>query len=244
MAPASAGAVLLGCIHRVPRASCYFFPVILLDLDGTITDPAPGMLRSLRHAFETLGHPCPDPDRLRACIGPPLQQSFAQILETEDPERIAAAVEAYRVYYRDRGLTEATVCTGIPDLLSVLADRGWPLRLATSKPWIFAERVLRHFGLRDRFEAVHGAELSGEFSDKAELLSFVVPSLDLDPAGVWMIGDRMHDVRAGRALGLHTAGVLWGYGDRAELEGAGAEHVVGSPAELLDLVGSPRDCVA
>lgn len=205
---------------------------LLLDLDGTLVDPAPGIIGSCRFALAELGAPAAEDADLRWIIGPPLRASFSKLLgERGDPE---AALQLYRQRYATGGLYEATP---YPTMLEVLQQRvagGARLILCTAKPKIFAERVVEHFGFAPLLSAVYGPELDGRFDDKGDLVEHLLAIEALAPDQVCMVGDREHDVRAAARHGIPTVGVLWGYGSAAELSGAGAAALIQEPRELLE----------
>jgi phosphoglycolate phosphatase len=205
-------------------------PTLLFDLDGTLTDPRPGIVGCLRHALDRLGRPCPDEDVLAACIGPPLRSSFATLLDTRDGALIEEATRLYRERFGVVGLFENRVYDGVPEMLARL--RGGRLLVATSKMAEFAERIVAHFNLAPYFSGIYGAEPGGRFDDKAELLAHLLRREALAPEATIMIGDRAFDIVAARANGLRAVGVLWGYGSERELREAGAEQLCAKPAEL------------
>jgi phosphoglycolate phosphatase len=203
---------------------------LLFDLDGTLTDPRPGIVGCLRHALDRLGRACPDEDVLATCIGPPLRDSFARLLDTHDGALIEEGVRIYRERFGVLGLFENRVYDGVPDMLERL--RGQRLLVATSKMAAFAERIVAHFDLAPYFSAIYGAEPDGRFDDKTELLAHLLRREALAPGAAIMIGDRAFDIVAARANGLRAVGVLWGYGSEHELREAGAERLCAKPAEL------------
>jgi phosphoglycolate phosphatase len=207
--------------------------VLLFDLDGTLTDAAPGITRCIQHALEGLGRSVPAESELRWALGPPLQVSFAELLGSHDPDPIAQAIALYRDRFVDVGMFENSVYPGVREGLERLAEAGHRLLIATSKPHVFARRILAHFDLLPLFAAVYGAELTGEHGDKASLIRHLLDTEGRD-GDACMIGDRRHDVEGAHANGLRAVGVLWGYGSRAELEEAGAEVLVESMPELVD----------
>jgi phosphoglycolate phosphatase len=209
-------------------------PVALFDLDGTLTDPKVGITRSIQYALEQLGRPVPDADALTWMIGPPLIASFARILGSD--AQAAEALGLYRVRFSDVGLFENQVYAGIPELLSRLREREVRLFVATSKPHVFARRILEHFGLLAFFEAVYGSELDNRNADKRDLLEHLVAKEGLDPAGAVMIGDREHDAIGARSVGMRAIGVTWGYGPREELLAAGVARLVDRPDELDEAI--------
>ncbi len=205
---------------------------ILFDLDGTLTNPAEGITRSIAHALEQLGVAPPPLHELTTLIGPPLRVSFPGLLDTSDSRRIEHAVALYRERYRDVGLFENVMYDDVPDMLEALHGRA-RLGIATSKPHVYATRILEHFDLLRFFDDVFGAELDGRFDDKRDLLGHVVATWSLDdPRRVLMIGDREHDILSARAHGLRTLGVTYGFGSAEELLSAGADALASRPAEI------------
>ncbi|WP_374471375.1 HAD hydrolase-like protein [Phenylobacterium sp.] len=204
---------------------------LLLDLDGTLVDPAPGILGSVRHALHSFGLEAPPAEDLRWMIGPPVRQGFAELLAGRAD--VEEAVRRYRARYAESGLYEAAVYPGVPQVLAAHHARGARLLICTAKHHAFARRVVEHFGLAPLLSGVYGAELDGRFEDKAELIGHLLEVERLRAEQVCMIGDRRHDVVAAAAHGIPAIGVLWGFGGRAELVAAGADLVVERPDQLL-----------
>jgi phosphoglycolate phosphatase len=207
-------------------------PTLLFDLDGTLTDPRPGIVACIRHAMEGLGHPCPDDDALAAFIGPPLRGTFATLLGTTERDRIEAAMALYRERFGVTGLFENRVYAGVPQMLAEVAGRVPALCVATSKPTVYAERIVRHFDLDRHFARVYGAELDASLDDKATLVANLLAREKIAAGAAVMIGDRAADVSAARANGLRAIGVLWGYGSEKELREAGADVLCPEPRAL------------
>lgn len=208
---------------------------MLLDLDGTLTDSGPGIKRCVLYALQQMGHEAPHYDTLDHCVGPPLVDSFARLLpepESSDKAQIDRAIDLYRERYNPVGAFENRVYDGVPEALAELRAAGLTLYLCTSKPWVSAQRICRHFGLADHLVAMHGAELDGTRNDKTSLIAYVLETEGLDPAHTLMVGDRHHDIVGAKANGLGTVGVLWGYGDEAEHRAAGTDRVIAHPREL------------
>jgi len=208
---------------------------IYFDLDGTLTDPKPGITRSIQYALQKLDHPTmPTEDELTWCIGPPLRASFVRLLGAETSADLA--VSYYRERFSDVGLYENGVYDGIGAVLTKLGAAGHRLFVATSKPHVFAERIIDHFGLRDHFERVFGSELDGTRVDKSHLLEYALKQASVDPAKTLMIGDRSHDMVGAKNNGMKGIGVLYGYGTRDELLDAGAHHVCATPGAILGCI--------
>jgi phosphoglycolate phosphatase len=208
---------------------------IFFDLDGTLTDPKPGITRSIQYALQKLDHPTiPTEDELTWCIGPPLRASFVRLLGAEASADLA--VSYYRERFSDVGLYENGVYDGIGEVLTALCASGHRLFVATSKPHVFAERIIDHFGLRGHFERVFGSELDGTRVDKSHLLEYALKEASVDPARTLMIGDRSHDMIGAKNNGMKGIGVLYGYGSRDELLQAGAHHVCQTPGAILGCI--------
>lgn len=214
---------------------------LLFDLDGTLTDPFPGITRCIQHALVALGHPAPTAESLRWCIGPPLKQSFAALLGPQDAHRADAALAKYRERFSTVGLFENSVYPEIENALTELKSCGYDLGVATSKPKIFAERIIDHFGLNKYFQSVDGSELDGTRTDKTSLIAYILKRDGKAPGEVIMIGDREYDMIGARQNKVAGLGVLWGYGSGQELEAAGAEACVTSPKDLSAFVKKLTD---
>ena len=211
---------------------------LLVDLDGTLTDNFAGISRSIRHALTALGLPAPEDGALRTCVGPPLRHTFARLLGTDDADVVERAIGHYRERYADLGWRENEVYAGIAGVIAELAAGGCRLYLCTSKPQPYAERIVAHFGFLPHLAGVYGADLAGTLDDKARLVAHIAGREALDARACVMIGDREHDIRAAKANGARSVGVLWGYGSRAELEGAGADALAAVPAGLAAAIAS------
>ena len=208
---------------------------VLLDLDGTLTNPREGIVGCIRHALVQLGETVPPDNELERFIGPPLRDAFRELIG-DATERVEAAVTAYRVRFEATGMYENQIYAGVPDALSAMSQRGTRLFLATSKPRVFAERILKHFGLDGSFIRIYGSELDGTRSNKSELIAHILRDAGLDRSRTVMVGDRSHDIRGAVDNLVRPVGVLWGYGTRAELQEAGAKELYERPEELAQLV--------
>ncbi len=207
----------------------------LFDLDGTLTDPGLGITNSVMYALKKYGITVSDRSELYPFIGPPLGDSFQKYYGFSE-EQAREAIGYYREYFRAGGIFENTVYDGIPELLQELKQRGATVALATSKPYEFAVQILQHFGLRPYFDFFGAATMDGSISKKADVIAHLLEQFDCaDRASVLIIGDRAQDIAGAKANSLPSAGVLWGYGSREELQEAGAEHLVSAPADLLKL---------
>ncbi|MBU1172847.1 MAG: HAD hydrolase-like protein [Proteobacteria bacterium] len=209
---------------------------LLFDLDGTLTDPFHGITRSISHALVKLGKPAPPMESLGWCIGPPLRESFSTLLGSDDPKDVDAALVMYRERFGTVGLFENEVYEDIPETLSTLQEIGHTLYVATSKPGVFAQRIIDHFGLGRYFKKVYGSELDGTRSDKASLISHIIQRESISCQRAVMIGDRKHDILGAKANGLLGLGVLWGYGTREELEASGASACLDHPKAIHTLL--------
>jgi phosphoglycolate phosphatase len=212
----------------------YAAPAILLDLDGTLIASEPGILSSCRAALRTLGHDTDPAMDIRSIIGPPIEDVMRYLLGQFGDDRVTQGVDAYRQDYGSRGLLLSEVYDGIPDALSEMGKKA-RLFLATSKRATFARRILEDKGLGAFFAGVYGSTPAGDIDHKPELIAHIIKHNELDADRCVMIGDRKYDVTGAHANGIRAAGVLWGYGDRAELESAGADRLIPKTAELADV---------
>jgi len=217
---------------------------ILFDLDGTLTDSSPGFIASIRHALLKLDHPVPPDAEIQGYIGPPLEATLASLLGSDSAEHLAAGIAHYRERYGRQGLFENSVYPGIPEALALLRDAGATLFVATSKPHVFACRILEHFGLQPYFKAIYGSELDGRLSNKAELIAHLLAAESLAPAVTFMVGDRLHDVRGALANGVTPIGILWGFGSQAELVEAGAQLFCHHPSQLQAMLQAGSQTLA
>jgi phosphoglycolate phosphatase len=210
---------------------------VLFDLDGTLTDPREGIVGCIKHALVALRRPVPSDDLLATFIGPPLRDTFSELLGTHSSgHEVDAAVATYRERFAAVGMFENAVHAGIPEVLDALSARGARLFVATSKPRVFAERILDHFELAKRFDEIYGSELDGRLADKADLVRHALTASSLAPADTVMVGDRLHDVVGALRNGVFPVGVLWGFGSEQELLTAGAKRIFGQTHELAHLV--------
>jgi phosphoglycolate phosphatase len=210
---------------------------VLLDLDGTLTDPREGILQCIKHALIGLGEPCPSDAELEGYIGPPLQSSFGAAFGPGSP-KIAKAIDLYRERFSTKGIFENTLYPEIPSALRALKDLGAMLVVATSKPTVFAHRIVEHFCLGSHISAVYGSELDGTRSDKTELISHILKAESIPPTATFMVGDRAHDMIGAKANGIAGIGALWGYGSRQELISGGAAALCHRPSELDKVLSS------
>ena len=209
------------------------YETILFDLDGTLTDPKPGITKSVRHALGKFGIDVASLDDLVPFIGPPLAQSFRDFYGFSERQSLEA-VGHYREYFSDKGLYENRVYDGIPELLEALAARGRTAAVATSKPTVFAQKIIGHFGLSGFFRGIFGSNMDNTRTDKAEVIAHALAELGRGAAGTVMVGDRKHDIIGARKHGMDSIGVSYGYGSPGELRDAGPNRIVGSARELAE----------
>jgi len=212
------------------------YQYVLFDLDGTLTDPGLGITNSIMYALKKFGIIETDRAALYKFIGPPLRESFSRFYGfSEKDSELATAY--YREYFKDRGLYENAVYDGVEALLETLHNAGKHIILATSKPEEFAVEILRYFKLGQYFTLIAGATMDTTRNKKSDVIAYAIEKSGIaDLSKAVMIGDREHDILGAKENHLSSIGVLYGYGDRAELEAAGADHIVGSPGEILSIV--------
>ena len=188
------------------------------------------------HALTQMGEAVPPYDVMTATIGPPLRQAFQQFLPDANATKIERAVALYRERYSAGGLFECTVYDGIAQSLAALHAQGHRLMLATSRPHVYAKRILGHFALDKYFAAIHGSELDGRNDRKSDLIAHILHTHAIAPSAAVMFGDRGVDISGARANGVDGVGVLWGFGSREELEAVGPIAIANSPDGLAATV--------
>lgn len=213
---------------------------ILFDLDGTLTDPKIGICTCFQYALESFGIHEPNLDNLEKVIGPPLLDSFKEFYDFSD-EDAKKGLEKYRERFSTVGLYENKVYPGIKHMLKTLKKNGFKLSVASSKPAVFVEKIMQHFGLAKYFDAMEGSNLDGTHTDKAEIINDALIKLfgskeKIDLTQVYMVGDRKFDCIGAKKMGVESIGVAYGYGDYEELMEAHADYIVFTPKELEELL--------
>lgn len=212
------------------------YKYLLFDLDGTITDSETGITRCVAYALNYFGIQVNDLRELSPFIGPPLLDSFKDFYNFTD-EQATVAIAKYRERYADKGILENELYPGIEELLADAQKNGKTVILATSKPEIFAKRILDHFGLSDYFSFVAGSGLDGSLHTKTDVINYILQSNQItNLESVVMIGDRKHDIIGAKNVGIDSIGVLYGFGDYKELSDAGADHIAENIPALRKLL--------
>nr|WP_205683511.1 HAD-IA family hydrolase [Acinetobacter sp. SA01] len=210
---------------------------ILIDLDGTLTDPKVGITTSARYGLAKVGHPIADDVNIDWIIGPPLQASLAKILNVPVDDVLAEqALMGYRERFAVTGLYENHVFEDVAATLQTLQQKGFRLYLATAKPQIYAKQILEHFDLLQYFRYAYGSELNGERTNKGDLIAYILEKEKLDPAECVMVGDREHDIFGARSNGIDTIAVDYGYGSDAELTQAKPKARIAKFSDLLQFL--------
>ena len=199
------------------------YKYVLFDLDGTLTDSAPGIKNSVIYALDKFGIKATH-EELDCFIGPPLVDSFMEYygFSKEDADK---AVVFYREYFSEKGIFQNEVYEGVPEVLAELKNSGAKLALATSKPKPFADRILKHFDLEKYFDVVCGATFDGNLSKKGDIVRLALEELGANKDESILVGDRKHDVYGAHENGIPCLAVLYGYGDRQELEACHADFI-------------------
>lgn len=208
------------------------YDYLIFDLDGTISDPKDGIVRSINYALEAHGFEHQTEQELVKVIGPPLDSAFSTLASSNDSTLITSLVAKYRERYSDVGYSENCLYSGVVEALNKLSSiHEIKLGVCTSKRVDFAERILELFSLRHHFIFVDGGEIGIE---KWQQLSSLLDHSIINRKSV-MIGDRYIDITAAHKNNLHSAGVLWGYGSQSELSQHEPSHIFTHPYELTSL---------
>lgn len=207
----------------------------LFDFDGTLLDTSEGIFKSLRHAFAAGGRPEPDDRELRRFIGPPIRDALRRFYGCSE-EETAFLITKYREHYADKGLWYARVYKGVPELLQALNTAGLRLAIASSKPVIFIELLLKKYDLYRYFTHIGGVRSDTNASGKAGIIREGLRALNVRPASALMVGDRKYDIDAARETGLSCLAVLYGFGSLGEFREHGAAFVAHTPEEVQKII--------
>ena len=211
------------------------YKYIFFDLDGTLTDPQEGITNCVKYSLESFGIHETDYSKLMRFIGPPLVYSFGEYYGF-DAEKSRAAVTKYRERFADIGIFENRVYDGIEDVLQKLVDTAHILVLATSKPKVFADRIMTKYRLRPYFKLICGSELDGTRDNKDEVIEYAISKLQIPREQIIMVGDRKHDILGAKKCGIASCGVRYGYAEPNELEDAGADYIAEDMTDLLEIL--------
>jgi len=212
------------------------YKYILFDLDGTVIDSSPGITNSCMYALRKMGIEPPKREELYCFIGPPLTESFSKYYGMSDDEA-TQAVAFYREYYKDTGIFEITPYPGIEELFASLTKSEKKVVLATSKPELFAKRIIEHLGFDKYFSFIAGSLVDKSREKKADVIRYALDSLGVtDISECLMVGDREHDIKGAAALGMDACGVLHGFGSIEEFKECNAKYIVKDSFELLDML--------
>jgi len=210
--------------------------IILMDLDGTITNPKTGITKSIQYALKAENIIIEDLDTLCKYIGPPLKTTFKESYGF-DEGKANRALAKYREYFQETGMYENEVYEGMEELLSKLKALGNKMIVATSKPEIFAKGIIEHFGLEQYFDDICGSNLDATRAEKEEVIRYAMDKNGItDCSSVIMVGDRSYDIIGAKSVGLGSVGVLYGFGSREELEEAGADRISETVADLYEVI--------
>lgn len=201
------------------------YKLILFDLDGTLTDSKDGIINCVKYALESFGINENDEKKLFRFIGPPLYDSFRGIYGFSHNDAVRA-VEKYRERFTDTGIFENSIYSDTVKSLRLLKNHGKTLALATSKPFVYAERILKYFEINDFFDFASGAEPDGSLGYKDEVIKKVLNEANTFPLSeTVIIGDRENDVQGAKKCGISCIGLRRGYAAENELESAGADYI-------------------
>ncbi len=209
---------------------------ILFDLDGTLTDPEEGITKSLQHALSYIDIKVEDRSILRRHIGPPLADGLREFFGLDDGQ-IEEVISYFREYFVDKGIFMNYKYEGVEEVLDSLVKAGKTLIVATSKPEVLAERILKHFNLDQYFTDICGSNLDETRSKKGEVIAYALEENGIkEKEQVVMIGDRLHDILGAKENGIASIGVLYGFGSREEHLEAGADAIAADFKELKDIL--------
>ena len=208
---------------------------ILFDLDGTLTDPYLGITNAVKYSLQKFNIEERNENTLRAIIGPPLETSFMEFYQF-DANKTKTAIGYYREYYSEKGIYENKLYPDIDTILAKIRDAGKTLILATSKPAIFASKILEYFNIDKYFYDITGSNLDGTLVEKDEIIKFIMEKHDLKPETTIMIGDRKYDISGAHKNNIHSIAVMYGYGSKEELEQSKPTYFCENTADIWEII--------
>ena len=211
------------------------YKYILFDLDGTLTDPFEGITTCFKYALDYYGISAEQKD-LTCVIGPPLIDSFCKFFDFDEEEGWRA-VAKYRERFETIGWQENRLLDGVPEMLADLKADNRILTLATSKPIVYARKIIEMFDIAKYFDYAIGAEIGGKKGTKPEIVEKALKTICIpDKESVIMVGDRENDVEGAKAFGISSLGVRCGYAAPGELERAGADFIADTVGDMRDFL--------
>ena len=212
------------------------YKILLFDLDGTLSDPKEGITKSVQYALYKFNVNEPNLDKLECFIGPPLQVSFSEYYRFSE-EKTKLAIELYRERFKEKGMFENVLYPNISPLLNSLKEKGYTLVIATSKPTIFAEEILKYFEIHHYFECIVGSNLDGTRSSKTEIIQYILNKYkNYKHSDFVIIGDRKHDIIGANNSGIDSVGVTYGYGSLEELQSSKPTYIAESVEQLREIL--------
>ena len=211
------------------------YKYVAFDLDGTLTDPEEGLTRGFAYALDKMGIRYTDRSELKRFIGPPLKAEFSSVYGLCDKDA-DECVRLFREYFSVYGWWDNRLYENVPEMLKTLKERGKILILATSKPEIFAKKILKLFEIDEYFDFVGAATLDHTRVEKSAVLNYALDSVRATRAESVMIGDRSFDAQGAHACGIDSVGVLYGHGSEEEIRTAGFTYVTDSVMEIADII--------
>lgn len=213
------------------------FDYVIFDFDGTVADTGEGIIKSLMYSFEQMGDEVPGEDELKKFIGPPVHHSFTRFHGISE-DKVGEYIKKYRERYKLKGIYECELYDGMHSLLGELHKRGIKVGIASSKPEHLIFSVAEHLGITSEFDAVVGVKSDdSRHSSKTDIILEAMKKLGAENAAkVLMVGDRLYDIEGAKGAGVFSCGALWGYGSREEFLQCGADFIVSSPKEILELL--------
>lgn len=212
------------------------FDYLLWDLDGTLTASAPGIINCVKYALASFGMNETDEAKLNLFIGPPLTESFKKIYGFDD-EKALKALKKYQERYTQKGIYENSLFDGIAETLAGLKSKGKHLIVATAKPEMYMNPILKNYDIAKYFEFAGGADLESGRDSKVQVIEYVIKKCALEDEvkadRVLMIGDRNNDIEGAHKNNLPCCACLWGYGNMEEFEKYHADFVIEKPQDLL-----------
>ncbi len=205
----------------------------LFDFDGTLCDTTKGIFNSIIYSLDCYGIKETDLKKLEFFVGPPLFESYKTLYNVSD-EDAQWLIAKYRERYKVKAAEESELYDGIKELLKRLKEKGKKVAVASSKPKVFVEEIAAYHGIDTYFDFIAAEDFKSNHSSKEALINTCLDFFgNPDKSDVIMTGDRFYDIDGAKAVGVDSAGAVYGFGTEKELTEAGATYILNSPEDLF-----------
>ena len=212
------------------------FRAVLFDLDGTLADTLADLANATNHALAALGCPTHPLAAYRYFVGDGTRNLCLRVLPADRQHLSDDVLRLMLTHYEAHSFDTTRLYPGIPELVAALHGRGLKLAVLSNKPDAFTKRMIEHYFCPSPFDIVRGQTANVPLKPDPTVALQIAAELGIPPAQWLYLGDTNTDMLTARNAGMCAVGVLWGFRERAELVASGAQHLVATPEDVLQLL--------